>query len=63
MEHYSFVAPVMKTLLTKSTDTSFKRTLIDTLEIDSTSVEFYDKFQQLNRDEKWIAFIETEVSC
>lgn len=60
MEHYSFMVPVMKTLLSKMEDLLVDNAILD-LSIDS-GPEFYEKFQELCTDAKWCSFLDSKVS-
>lgn len=60
MEHYSFMVPVMKTLLAKMGDL-FANNAIPNLSIVS-GPEFYEKFQELYCDSEWCNFLDSKVS-
>ncbi len=59
MERYAFVVPVMKTLLKKLKDRSVNELFVG-FNINS-GPEFYEKFQDLCRDQQWITSMENKV--
>lgn len=62
MDHYSFMVPVMKTLIAKLSDTVFSTdSTLAELNVKNPGFAFYESFQVLNQDDYWMSFIENKV--
>lgn len=63
MEHYSFMVPVMKTLLGKLAEILPLNERLPDLNVTNPGSGFYEKFQKYCLEQKWSDFLEKEVSA
>lgn len=62
MEHYSFIVPLMKTLIGKLSDSAFvDEDVLSELNAINSGPGFFESFQGTCRDNRWISFIEMKV--
>ncbi|XP_065200473.1 neurobeachin-like protein 1 isoform X2 [Planococcus citri] len=61
MEHYSFMAPVIKTLLGKVSDLLPVNEFLSDLNFTNPGSGFFEKFQKFCVEKKWSEFLEKEV--